>query len=116
MKPDIPAAQQPQQADAETDANAQRANVEIPQPAAGPSPNAPKEEPPTAPPPGSGPGVPWWFWLLSFLIIFGCDAALVLALVAQHQNLAVAAGVPSTLTLVALLALRALANHMNPPS
>ena len=64
---------------------------------------------PTAP---RVPGAPWWFWPLGFLVLFGIDAALVLALVAQQQNLAVAAGVPGALTLVALDVLRTLAGYM----
>jgi hypothetical protein len=56
--------------------------------------------------------VPWWFWWAGFLVVFGVDAALVLALVAQDQNLAVAVGVPGALTVVALGVLRALAGHM----
>lgn len=60
------------------------------------------------------PGAPWWFWPAGFLVIFGVDAALVLALVAQHQDLAVAAGVPGALTIVALGVLRAFKGHMSP--
>ncbi|WP_409186007.1 hypothetical protein F9C11_17875 [Amycolatopsis sp. VS8301801F10] len=59
------------------------------------------------------PWAPWWFWPLGFLVIFGIDAALVLALVGQHQNLAVAVGVPCALTVVALSVLRALARYID---
>jgi hypothetical protein len=70
-----------------------------------------QEKPPTNTP--SATGAPWWFWPLGYLAIFGADAALVLALVAQRQNLAVAAGVPTTLTIISLSVLRGLADHMN---
>ncbi|WP_410570504.1 hypothetical protein [Amycolatopsis sp. cmx-4-61] len=84
--------------------------AEILPPTANLLPAIPEERPPTDVPPV--PGVPWWFWPLGFLVVFGVDAALVLALVAQQQNLAVAAGVPGALTLVSLGVLRALAGHM----
>ncbi len=69
---------------------------------------------PERPPTGSQSpaGTPWWLWWVGFLVVFGVDAALVLVLVAQNQNLAVAVGVPGALTVVALGVLRALAGHM----
>src|SRR5947207_15777411 len=94
----------------ETPAPAPRDDDEVLMPSASTPPNVAEQKPPADAPLASG--VPWWFWPLGFLVIFGVDAALVLALVAQHQNLAVAAGVPGALTIVALGVLSALAGHM----
>ena len=60
----------------------------------------------------SSDGVPLWFWPLGFLVVFVVDAALVLALVVQGQDLVFAAGVPGALTVVTLGVLRALSGHM----
>jgi hypothetical protein len=53
-------------------------------------------------------GLPGW-WAALFLIMFLVFAALVVVLVAQGQNLALAVGVPATLSGVALAALTRLA-------
>lgn len=106
--PDVPVPTSPDApAEVEAPVPAPREGADIVPPAASAPVDVPEERPPTP-----APGVPWWFWPLGFLIVFGVDAALVLALVAQQQNLAVAAGVPGALTVVALAVLRALAGHM----
>ncbi|WP_370964746.1 hypothetical protein [Amycolatopsis sp. cg9] len=70
--------------------------------------------PPVALPASASPtpaGTPL-FWLLGFLAVFVIDAILVVVLLALHQDLAVALGVPGALTAVALGVLSAVAGHM----
>jgi hypothetical protein len=70
--------------------------------------------PPVSPaqPASPTPPVTPLFWLLAFLAVFIADAILVVILLAQHLDLAVALGVPGALTAVALSVLSAVARHM----
>lgn len=108
--PDTPVPAPDSPAGTEASVPAPRASTEPVLPASA----TPSAGPEKLPADGSPPphGVPWWFWPVSFLVVFGVDAALVLALVSLGQNLAIAAGVPGALTLVALSVLRAIAGHI----